>query len=319
MPMPMRAPTVMPMAMGIGIAMRVPASVLAMVFALVLALVLAGCATPSAPPPAGVQRAFDRLPLAGRVFDVEWHLPAAEPRAWLLLQHGFARRCANLRGTAGALAAQGVAVWCLNADEGEGMAGGAPVLAEAVAAWWRSAAARAPDGRSAPELAVVGGHSAGGLFAARVGAGLIGSASAGASLLQSGQTALGPPAPRYPALPQLAGVLLLDPVGGNELAEALQRIVAAGVPVHATLAPPVRCNAQQLARPALTAAGAQLIEPAGATHVDAEGADSDGLAIRACGEGPPQPTAVAALRRWAAAVLQALLSRAGAPAPLSPP
>lgn len=259
-------------------------------------LVLAGCsALPPAPPlPAGVSRAFDRLPLAGGVFDVEWHLPATEPRAWVLVQHGFARRCANLRSTAAALAAQGVATLCVNADRGAdpgapgdaGLAGGAPRLADALAAWWRSPAARSPDGRAAPARAVVAGHSAGGLFAARVGAALAAHEAT-------------------PGSPRVAGAILFDPVGAAPLQAALQAL--AGRPLHATLAPPVRCNAFQLARPALQAAGVQLEQPAGATHVDAEGEDTEALAVRACGEGPPQPAVVAGLRRWAAGVLTPML------------
>lgn len=249
-----------------------------------LVVALAGCTALPAPPPApaGVARAFDRLPLAGAVLDVEWHLPAAEPRAWVLVQHGFARRCANLRGTAAALAAEGVATLCVNADEGAGLAGGAPALAEALARWWLSPAARSPDGRAAPARIVVAGHSAGGLFAARVGA------------------AVAAQAPQ-----RLAGAILFDPVGGGPLREAL--LAMAGRPLHATLAPPVPCNARQLARPALLAAGVALAEPAGATHVDAEGEDSDSLAVRACREGPPRAEAVAALRRWAAGALGPML------------
>ena len=81
----------------------------------------------------------------------------------------------------------------------------------------------------------------------------------------------------------------------------------AGRPLHATLAPPVPCNARPQARPALQAGGVALVEPAGATHVDAEGEDSDGLAVRACREGPPRAEAVAALRRWAAGALGPML------------
>lgn len=250
-------------------------------------LVLAGCtALPPVPPPAGVSRAFDRLALAGGVFDVEWHLPAAEPRAWVLVQHGFARRCANLRGTAAALAARGVATLCVNTDRGvegdAGLAGSAPVLARALAVWWLSPAARSPDGRAAPARAVVAGHSAGGLFAAQVGAAL---------------------AAHEPA--RVAGAILFDPVGAAPLQAALQAL--AGRPLHATLAPPVRCNALHRALPALRAAGVALVQPAGATHVDAEGEDTETVAVRACGEGPPQHGVVGGLRQWAAEALTAML------------
>lgn len=253
--------------------------------AVMLAVVLlVGCAQlpPPQPAPPGVTRAFDRLALAGTDVDVEWHLPTTEPRAWVLVQHGFARRCANLRGTAAALAARGVATLCLNAD----MAAGAPRLAEALAAWWQSPAARSPDGRVAPPRIVLAGHSAGGLFAARVGAALV-----------------------APAGERVAGALFFDPVGGAALQTALQTMQARLGPgrVAATMAPPVRCNAMHLAMPALRAAGVALVFPAQATHVDAEGEDSESIAVRACGEGPPQPAAVTALRAWAGETLDALL------------
>lgn len=248
------------------------------------ALALAGCAALPAPQPwpAGVQRTHDRLALTDATVDVEWHLPAAAPRAWVLLQHGFARRCANLRGTAAALAARGVATLCVEADSGAGMAGGAPALAEALAAWWLSPAARSPDGLAAPARIVVAGHSAGGLFAAHAGAALVAQAPE-----------------------RVAGAILFDPVGAAPLRRALQAM--AGRPRVATLAPPVRCNARQLALPALRAAGVATVQPAGATHVDAEGEDSERLAVQACGEGPPRPEAVAALRRWAAEALDTML------------
>ncbi len=256
--------------------------------AVLLLVGLAGCAQlppPQSAPP-GVTRAFDQLVLAGAAVDVEWHLPGATdgagPRAWVLLQHGFARRCANLRGMAAALAARGVATLCLNAD----MAAGAPRLAGALAAWWLSPGARSPDGRLAPPRIVLAGHSAGGLFAARVGAELV--ALAG---------------------DRVAGALFFDPVGGAALQTALQTMQARLGPgrLAATMAPAVRCNAGHLALPALRAAGVSLVFPPQATHVDAEGDDSESVAVRACGEGPPQPQAVAALRAWAGETLDGLL------------
>lgn len=253
-----------------------------------LALGLAGCAQlpPQPPLPVGVVRAFDRLELAGAAVDVEWHLPAVEPRAWVLVQHGFARRCANLRGTAAALAARGVATLCLNADSGAGVAGGAPAWADALARWWLQPGARSPDGRAAPSRLVLAGHSAGGFFAARVGAALV---------------------QRAPE--RVAGVLLFDPVGAAPLQAALQTLQARLGPgrLAATMAPPVRCNAVHLALPALRAAGVAMVFPPQATHVDAEGEDTEALAVRACGEGPPQPQAVAALRRWAGDTLETML------------
>lgn len=264
--------------------------------ALAAAAVVAGCALPpalrdqepAAPP------VFTQLVLGTATLDVEWHLPPGEPAAWLLLQHGFARRCANLRGIAARLAAgAGVATLCVNAE----MAGGAPALAAALAGWLAGGDARSPDGRRAPPRLIVGGHSAGGLFAARVGAAL---------------------ARTQPD--RLAGALLLDPVGDAALGETLARVSAQGRrPVLAVVAPASRCNAGQLGVAALRSVQAAAraagrtdfvgVEMAGGTHVDAEGADTEALAVRACREGWPRPDNVAALRalavHWAAALAAA--------------
>jgi hypothetical protein len=252
-----------------------------------------GAVTPGAPTLRPPQ--FSQLTLAGQVLDVEWHLPAsavtgASPQAWLLLQHGFTRRCANLRGTAARVAAAApVATLCLNAD----MAGGNPALAQALAAWLAGPDAVAPDGSPRPPRLIVGGHSAGALFAARVGAALID---------QPGNT-------------PLAGALLLDAVGGESLSRALVAISDGGRrPVLAVMAPPLRCNAKQLGLRALRAVRADAlargapspllgVELARGTHVDPEAEDTDAVAVRACGNGWPQAAEIGALRallqRWA--------------------
>jgi hypothetical protein len=306
---------------------------------LLAATLLAGCAAPAglrAVDGAAAQAPvphFGVLRLAGQEIETEWHLPAAaggtagataltaEPAAWLLLQHGFARRCANLRHLAAHLAREaGVATLCLNAE----MAGGNPALAEALAHWLASDTARAPDGRSAPARLLVGGFSAGGAFAARVGERLAGPDG---------------------AADRLAGALLFDPVGGAAMGRSLVAISAAGQrPVLALMAPPSRCNAGQLGAQALaavrvaaqgegqaegtaavqapaSAAVDPAVDPAGAgstppfvgvvftagTHVDAEGPDTEALAVRACREGWPQPAVVQALRSLAAVWTQHML------------
>jgi pimeloyl-ACP methyl ester carboxylesterase len=277
------------------VARRTPAApaLAAAALALVLAL-LAGCASgppltagPAEPGAAPPTPAFTTLPLAGAEITAEWQWPAAAPAALMLLQHGFGRQCANLRGTAQRIAAAGVATLCLNAD----MAAGQPELADALALALRRGLA-GPDGQPLPQRLIVGGHSAGALFGARVG------------------SALAAQAPQ-----RLAGALLLDPVGGAPLTQALLDISDGGHrPVRAVLALPSRCNARQLALPALAevqrraqAAGGDsylgvlLIE--GSTHVDAEGEDTDFAAVWACGEGRPQPANTELLRtlaaRWA--------------------
>lgn len=274
---------------------------------LLLTALLAGCAAPPALREEGpsMPPAFTQFEVGGAALDAEWHLPHGEPAAWLLLQHGFARRCANLRGTAARLAAEaGVATLCVNAE----MAGGAPALAAALAGWLSSPDARSPDGRAAPARIIVGGHSAGGLFAAHVGAEL---------------------ARTQPQ--RLAGALLLDPVGGAALAQALAAVSAQGRrPVLAVLAPASPCNAQQLGAGALRGVRAAALAAGGSgfvgvelvagTHVDAEGADTEALAVRACREGWPQPGNVAALRalavHWAAAMAGA--AHAGTAGPRVP-
>ncbi|MBX3635028.1 MAG: hypothetical protein KF683_06520 [Rubrivivax sp.] len=103
----------------------------------------------------------------------------------------------------------------------------------------------------------------------------------------------------------------------------------------AVVAPASRCNAGQLGVAALRSVQAAAraagrtdfvgVELAGGTHVDAEGADTEALAVRACREGWPRPDKVAALRalavQWAAAMAAApdrpptAASSAAAPAP----
>lgn len=234
----------------------------------------------------------------GQALDLEWHLPAGPAQALVTLQHGFARRCANLRGLAQDFAAEGYATLCINAD----MARGAPALAAALASALASALAapppdtglQLPDGSALPPRVIVAGHSAGGLFASRVGAGL---------------------AERAPGM--LAAVLLFDPVGGADLGAALQRVrqPARGGPAPpalALLAPPSRCNAGPRARDALQvalhAAAATVVEVGQGTHLDAEGSDTEIVAVWACREGAPRDTAVRQLRETALAFARAALS-----------
>lgn len=298
---------------------------------------VASSAAPSAA--AWTRPGFTRLDAPGGPYDVEWQLPAdaaVRPGAvpiWVLLQHGFARSCANLRGTAQALASRGFATFCINAD----MAAGAPALARSLAATLLAGGEQAwtsPDGVPAlPPRWVLGGHSAGALFAAQVGAALVAAA------------------------PQrVAGALLLDPVGGRALSDALLAVSAGGQrPVRAVLAAPSGCNARHLALPALlavqaAASGAAAAEPAQAstaapaassavpasparpsaagsmaaptrvgvhllgrsTHLDAEGEDTEAVAVWACREGRPDPAQTQVLRDLAAAWVAMMV--AGAPA-----
>jgi pimeloyl-ACP methyl ester carboxylesterase len=205
-----------------------------------------------------------------------WHLPssAPTPKGLVILNHGFARRCAHLHSLAEAMSAAGWAVVCRNRD-------GAP---ETSAVWM----ARLQANRLTPtELGavptrwVLAGHSAGGAEAAR---------------LARDAT--------YQAPGHLAGVLLLDPVARDNaaLAEQLAQLATANTPVLAIVSTPSRCNAQgrseRTVRDAERAGPqVQVAGPApGSTHLDAEGSSTDALAVAACGEGRPQPPLVAALQ-----------------------
>jgi pimeloyl-ACP methyl ester carboxylesterase len=239
------------------------------------ALALAGCASlPPATPVDGVHFEAGVLTLGSRDVDVAWFRPEGARSGFMLLQHGFARHCSNLRETGARFAAAGFTVLCLNAD----MARGNPALAEALAA-------HLAQRGDAPRI-VVAGHSAGGLFAAQVAATLARMAPA-----------------------RLAGVLLFDPVDANgALAPAL---AASSAPVRAFTAPPSACNANGSALAALRAIGADLPLGAGATHLDIEGGDTDPLAVAACGEGPPRAEIVTRLRGLALQAAQAMQVRSG--------
>ncbi len=238
---------------------------------LAAAALAAGCA--SAPPPAAVPgRLQPGLQIGDAELPAEWSLPPGRPSALLVLQHGFARQCRHLRGTARQIADGGLLVLCIDAE----MARGNPALADRLALALLDGAVAGPDGQPLPLRIAVGGHSAGALFAARLGQRL---------------AALAPA--------RLAGALLLDPVAADGFADALAAIAAAGRPVLAVTANPGGCNAQGNALAALPAGAlaVQLLDRS--THLDAEGSDTSWLAVAACGQ--PLPANVALLRTLAAA------------------
>lgn len=221
-------------------------------------------------------------------YDAEWHLPPlAQARGLVLLQHGFSRRCANLRGTATTLAAAGWAVLCLDTD----MSRGNPELADELAAALTTGRLSLPDRTTLPTLWVVAGHSAGGLFASLLGA----------ALAREGAAPLG-------------GVLLFDPVStrGEGFALALQAIAVSGRPILSLNARPGPCNANGRGRDAVEALQARLrpqrVESVdlgdGSTHVDVEGDDSDALAVRVCRQGAPRAVVVERLRQAAVGFLR---------------
>lgn len=227
---------------------------------------LTGCASVPGPTTGGITAA-PALEIGGRSYSAEWALPAGEPSALLVLQHGFTRSCANLRETARRIARQGLATLCIDAD----MTGGNPALADTMATALLQTI-RLPDGQALPQRIVVGGHSAGAAFAARLG------------------WRLDAVAPQ-----RLAGALLLDPVPVQGFTEQLRAVSQGGQrAVLAIEAAPSGCNAEQRAAPVLDllreealAAGHDSVLDVrmgeGSTHVDAEGEDSDWVGRSFCG------------------------------------
>lgn len=247
-----------------------------------LTIGLTGCASVPGPTSGGIA---PTLELGGQRYAAEWALPVGEPSALLVLQHGFTRSCANLRETTRRIAKQGLATLCIDAD----MSYGNPELADTMATALL-AGLRLPDGRAIPQRIVVGGHSAGAAFAARLGWRLDAAAP-----------------------DRLAGALLLDPVPVKGFAEQLRAISRAGErPILAIAAAASGCNAEQSAMPVLRELRAESLAAghegfvgvsmgAGSTHVDAEGEDSDWLGRTVCGT--PLPANVERVRalasRWA--------------------
>ncbi|MCP5269990.1 MAG: alpha/beta hydrolase [Burkholderiaceae bacterium] len=257
-------------------------------------LTLAACAAPAiaTEPRPEPQTVADTLLIGGTVYDVRWGVPTGEPLALAIVEHGFTRRCDNLRGTLQAWVDAGLMTLCIDAS----MVAGNPALADALAELLVTEGLTTPGGAPVPARTVVGGHSAGGAFAVRLGW----------RLAQA-------------APDRIAGAVLFDPVAsGARFVDELRGLAAFGQrPVLAVTANASRCNAQHNAYPGLRAVaadditaggdgfvGAQLLQSS--THVDAEGGDSDLLGWVACRQGPPRPGNVKALREltatWAADV-----------------
>jgi pimeloyl-ACP methyl ester carboxylesterase len=248
--------------------------------------IVAGCAVAqpvAAPPPDAVVNST--LNIGGTDYNVDWFLPVGKAVALVTVQHGFSRNCGNVRGTAVSLAQRGLMALCVNAS----MAGGNPVLAEALAVTLLSGIT-APGGRALPDKIVVGGHSAGGHFASRLGWKI---------------DAIAPQ--------RLAGAVLFDPVAADgSFTTNLMAVSATGLrPVLVVSANPSGCNASNNAYPALRQlkqdalgagrdgfVGLQLTNRS--THVDVEGSDTNALGVVACGQGRPKAANTDALRTLAA-------------------
>jgi pimeloyl-ACP methyl ester carboxylesterase len=241
------------------------------------------------------------LTIGGSEFGVEWSVPEEpEAAALVTLQHGFARRCSALRETARRIAARGLLTLCVDAP----MAQGNPALADALATLLANGLL-GPGGDALPHKIIVGGHSAGAAFAARLGA------------------RLNELAPQ-----RLAGALLFDPVATEGFGADLLALSHAGErPVLAITAAASPCNAGHSAYAALRAlsreaqaagrdgfVGIELTE--GSTHADVEGEGSDWLAALACGR--PLPVNTERLRTlaalWAAEIVAGLVPTQALPA-----
>lgn len=251
-----------------------------------LALAALAAASVSACAQVPLQQQPGTLPIGGTEYDVTWGLPAGPALGLAVVEHGFTRRCRNIAGTLDALVARGLMTLCVDAP----LAGGNAALADALAATL-AAGVVPPGGQPMPERIVVGGHSAGGAFAVRLGA----------TLAQL--------APQ-----RLAGAVLFDPVAsGPRFVDEARQLGAAGLrPVLAVSANASGCNAGNNSYPGLRAVAADAAAagaPAfvglqltlGSTHVDVEGENTDAFAWAACRQGPPRRANVNALRELGAA------------------
>jgi pimeloyl-ACP methyl ester carboxylesterase len=246
-----------------------------------------GCASP-ATAQAPTSPVSDTLVIGGNVYDVDWYLPPGPAAGFAVIEHGFTRHCANVRQTTERMQAMGLLVLCVNANLAFGNPGLADALAELI-----STGLTTPDGQPVPQRVVVGGHSAGGAFAVRLG------------------WKLSQIAPE-----RLAGAVMFDPVSaGGSFNDELRAIGAAGRrPVLVVSANGGSCNAQNNSYPALrllqddaraagrdSFVGVQLTDRS--THVDVEGRDGDVLAWAACRQGPARAYNTESLRlltsQWA--------------------
>lgn len=211
--------------------------------------------------------------IGGASRSTSWYLPNGAASAVMLLEHGFSRKCANLRGTSRAIAEKGLMVLCVDAD----LSGGNPALATQVADALAAGTLAPPAGRPMPSRIIAGGHSAGGHFAALVGQ----------RLAQTAPT-------------RLAGAVLFDPVADAGFSTAVAAISDSGRrPVLSVAARPSLTNLYNNSFGALTAldnpfVGIQLVwarftfgwPTGGSCHVDVEGENTDALGTIGAGCSP---------------------------------
>jgi hypothetical protein len=229
---------------------------------------------------------------SGTAVPAGWFFPdRRRPTGMVWVQHGFFRAAVNvvtlaqyIAGHTGAIVVAPTISSNPFADAGCWING--PPMAQSVAALFagprgalqRSADIAAGHHVTLPRRFVLTGHSAGGNLV---------TSAAGYTATPGG------------AIRDLRGVVLYDAVDfAGAMPAALHRLTgAASRPVLQIASPPSACNAFGSGTNALVTArpgsfvGVQLV---GGTHVDAEGPDSDPLAMLACGI--PRPANVVALR-----------------------
>lgn len=228
----------------------------------------------------------ESISIGGTSYSTDWYFPTTAPSALMLVEHGFSRGCANLRGTSKAIAEKGVAVLCINAS----MTGGNPTLAATVGNALSARTITPPGGRALPVNYIVGGHSAGGHFASAVGK----------RLADNGYAAF-------------KGAILFDPVSaGSSFTTNLQAISNGGTrPVLSIAARPATINSSNNSFPGLASLGAGFVgvqllwtSHSGTSgtgtscHVDVEGENTNWIGTLAAGCSPTT-TNTARLRDFA--------------------
>jgi hypothetical protein len=207
------------------------------------------------------------ITIGGTSYSTDWYQPNGTATALMLMEHGFARGCGNLRNSAKAIAEQGVMVFCVNAD----MTGGNAALGTALGDALNARTIVPPNSKPLPVKYIVGGHSAGGHFASVVGARLNADGYA-----------------------NLKGAILFDAVASGGFTENLQAISNGGArPVLEVAARPSVINLSNNGFGALAAipntyVGIQLVwekfnlgifPVGGSCHIDVEGENTDAIGI----------------------------------------
>lgn len=225
------------------------------------------------------------ITINGTSYDADWYLPNGTASALMLVEHGFSRSCKHLRGTSKAIAEKGLMVVCLDED----MTAGNPALATTFGNALADRTVVPPNGKPLPVKYLVGGHSAGGHFAALVGQ----------QLATRGYA-------------NLKGAIMFDPVAADGFSAAVSAISANGTrPVLSIAARPSVINLFNNSFGALNGlanefVGIQLVwtritlgvPTGGSCHIDSEGEDTDaiGVAGALCS---PNATQTARLRDFA--------------------